>query len=289
MEHIKVLCNAKINLYLSVLDSRPDGFHNIETVYHSISLHDTLTLRPKTGSSTVTCDDPEVPTGPTNLALRAANLVLEQDGRGVDIAIEKNIPIGAGLGGGSADAAGVLTGINRLYDLDLTAEQLEEMAAQLGADVKFMLAGGCAIGTGKGDQLKSLPVLPALGLVLVVPPVTISTRWAYNSLKRGLTTEQGTLSMISCALEKGDVGCLYSLLRNDFESLVFDRFPFVGEIKDEMLRYGAGAALMSGSGPVVYGVFTKAGDAGPVQELFDDKGYRTIAAVFAGCGVTVPM
>lgn len=289
MEQVSVRCNAKVNLYLRVLDRRVDGYHNIETVYHSLSLHDTVTLRTRKNRSCVTCDDPNVPVDSANLALRAAEMMLPDQSRGVDIAIRKRIPVGAGLGGGSADAAGVLAGINHLYGLNRTTADLEAMAERLGADVKFMLAGGCAVGRGKGDELTALPPLPAVKLLLVVPPVSVSTRWAYNSLKRGLTTEDVTLSMISSALEKGDVTSLCSLLVNDFEELVFERFPFVGEIKREMLRGGASGALMSGSGPVVYGVFSEVGDTEKLAGLFSDKGHETISAMLAGRGVTVPM
>ena len=289
MEQVSVRCNAKVNLYLRVFDRRTDGFHNIETVYHSVSLHDTLTLRTSRGPSCVACDDPDVPVDSTNLALRAAEMMLGDDSRSVDIAIRKRIPVGAGLGGGSADAAGVLAGINHLYGLNRTTLELEAMAERLGADVKFMLAGGCAVGRNKGDELTALPPLPAVRLLLVVPPVTVSTRWAYNSLKRGLTTEDVTLSMVSGALERGDVASLCSLLTNDFEELIFERFPFVGEIKRELVRHGARGALMSGSGPVVYGVFSEVGDAEKLEGLFSDKGHTAISAMFAGRGVTVPM
>jgi 4-diphosphocytidyl-2-C-methyl-D-erythritol kinase len=289
LESITVQCNAKINLYLRVLDRRDDGFHNIETVFHSISLYDSLTVRPTKGPSCVMCDDPGVPLGSTNLALRAAEMILASSVQGVEITIEKRIPVGAGLGGGSADAAGALVGVNRLYGLNHTASDLEAMAGHLGADVKFMLAGGCAIGRGRGDNLTAQPPLHGVPLLLVVPPVTVSTGWAYDSLKMGLTTEKVTLSMITSALRKGDVASLYDLLHNDFEGLIFGRFPFVGEIKKEMLRRGADGALMSGTGPVIYGIFSKAGDAERAGGMFAERGYRAVTAKLAGCGVTVPM
>ncbi len=289
MESITVQCNAKVNLYLRVLDRREDGFHNIETVFHSVSLRDSLILRPTKGPSCVMCDDPDVPSGSTNLALMAAEMILARSAQGVEITIEKRIPVGAGLGGGSADAAGVLVGVNRLYDLNHTASDLEAMAARLGADVKFMLVGGCAVGRGRGDDLSPLPPLPGVPLLLVVPPVKVSTGWAYDSLKMGLTTEKGTLSMISSALRKGDVASLCNLLHNDFEGLIFERLPFVGEIREEMLRHGAEGVLMSGSGPVIYGIFSKAGDAELTGGMFTKRGYWAVTAKLAGCGVTVPM
>jgi 4-diphosphocytidyl-2-C-methyl-D-erythritol kinase len=134
-----------------------------------------------------------------------------------------------------------------------------------------------------------LPCLPAISVVLVIPPVTVETGWAYDSFKTGLTREDSDLTMIASALEKGDVTSLCKLLHNDFESLIFDRFPFLREVKHELLRSGADGALMSGSGPVVYGVFSKAGDAEDFREQFSDSGLITVLSEFAGRGVTDPM
>jgi 4-diphosphocytidyl-2-C-methyl-D-erythritol kinase len=286
---LRVHCNAKVNLYLRVLGKRDDGYHNIETVYHSISLHDTLILKPADSGFSISSDHPDVPLDMSNLALKAAASVLEGSTHGVDIALEKRIPVGAGLGGGSADAAGALVGTDRLFEKEHTREELETMAEGLGQDVKFMLRGGCAQGTGRGDQLSPLPCLPALSLVLVIPPVTVPTGWAYDSLKTGLTREGTSLTMISNALEKGDVTSLCKLLHNDFEGLIFERFPFLREVRQELLRSGADGVLMSGSGPVVYGIFRRAGDAELFKERFSDSGLNTVITEFAGRGVTDPM
>jgi 4-diphosphocytidyl-2-C-methyl-D-erythritol kinase len=289
LDSLSVRCNAKVNLFLRILGKRDDGYHNIETIYHSISLHDTLTLTRAESGLSISSESLEVPLDESNLALRGAARALEGTPYGVSIELDKHIPVGAGLGGGSADAAGALIGTNRLLGLKHTPEDLEAMAEELGQDVKFMLRGGCAKGTGRGDDLSPLPGLPALPLVLVIPPVTVPTGWAYDSFKTGLTREETSLTMVANALEKGDVTSLCKLLHNDFEGLVFERFPFLREVKQELLRFGADGALMSGSGPVVYGIFSKAGDAELFREHFSESGLITVLAEFAGRGVTDPM
>lgn len=287
LESVTVRCNAKVNLYLKVLGKRADGYHEIATIYHSISLHDTLTLRRGGRGIRIVCDDPRVPLDERNLAFGAAARLLESTRFGADIAIEKRIPMDAGLGGGSADAAGALIGINHLFGLRRTGEELESIASAIGADVKFLLRGGCALGVGKGDDLRSLPTLPKMNLVLVVPTVSVSTAWAYDSLKMGLTTGHVDLSMIRSALGQGDGTFPCEVLHNDFESLIFDKFPIVGEMKSGLLGCGAHGALMSGSGPVVYGVFSDAAEAQQCSNQFLERGYTALTANFAEHGVTV--
>lgn len=287
MGSVAVRCNAKINLYLRVLAARQDGFHNIETVYHSISLSDTVRITPADTGLSVVCDDEGVPADERNLALRAARGLLEGTDLRVRIEIAKRIPMGAGLGGGSADAAGALIGIDRLLNLGRSPGRLERLARALGADVTFMLGGGCAVGLGRGDQITPLEALPPVPVVLVIPPISVSTGWAYGSLKMGLTTDSDRLSMVTSALGKGDITSLCDLLHNDFEGLIFDTFPIVGQIKQDLLTWGARGALMSGSGPVTYGLFTEEGDAKACGDRFHEKGLTAIVCGLAGHGVTV--
>jgi 4-diphosphocytidyl-2-C-methyl-D-erythritol kinase len=292
---LTVVANSKVNLFLRVKAMRSDGFHEIETVYHSLSLADTLTVSACAEGITVDSDREGVPRDPSNLAARAAEAVLARAsggtppagaGRGVRIEIAKRIPIGAGLGGGSADAAAVLVAVNRLFDLGLGMADLETAAEGLGADVKFMLHGGCAIGRGRGDELEPARALPPLPVVVVSPGITISTAWAYSSLKIPLTTVKSSLTMVSSALERGDAGSLCGLLENDFESLVFEEFPAVGGIKEKLLGLGARGALMSGSGSSVYGIFSDKGGAKAACEFFSGQGLEAWRARFAVRGVT---
>jgi 4-diphosphocytidyl-2-C-methyl-D-erythritol kinase len=287
MEEIRVGARAKINLFLKVLGERPDGYHDIETVFHSIDLADRLVLRPARSIS-VTCDHPGVPPGPHNLAARAASAILERTDLGLDIALRKEIPVGAGLGGGSADAAGVLVGANRLYRLGRSEEELQRIGGRLGADVPFLIRGGCAAGTGIGDRLSPLPALPALPVVLVRIPVSISTAWAYASLRMGLTSPEGPLSMVADCIRRGAYASFRHVLKNDFEGLVFERFPSIERIKNDLLGWGAVCALLTGSGPVVFGLFDKAGDARTCSRRLRDRGLEVIATHLAGHGVTAP-
>jgi 4-diphosphocytidyl-2-C-methyl-D-erythritol kinase len=283
---VRVECNAKLNLFLRVTGTRSDGFHEVETIYHSISLADTLAVTRATLGHTLESNDPGLPSGDANLAVRAAACLLGNGREGVHIALEKRIPIGAGLGGGSADAAGTLVAIDRLYQLGSTREHLGLAARSLGADVAFMLDGGCAVGRGRGDQLEPLPALPALPVLVVVPPISISTAWAYASLKMGLTRRDTRLTMVADAISRGDVAGLCGLLENDFEALVFERFPIVKSIKDELLGSGACGAMMSGSGSSVFGIFLKAGDAEASAEALSRQGLTVLNASLAERGVT---
>jgi 4-diphosphocytidyl-2-C-methyl-D-erythritol kinase len=294
---VTVLCNAKINLFLKVKGKRGDGFHDIETVFHSISLADTLTVTATGCGVSVTSDDRALPRDSSNLAVRAAMAILEltpagagveRTARGVAIHIAKRIPVGAGLGGGSADAAGTLVAVNRLFDLRLGGADLEAIAGKLGSDVKFMLRGGCAVGRGRGDDLESLRPLPDLPVVVVMPDVTVSTAWAYDSLRIGLTSRESRLSMLAEALGRGDITAFCGLLENDFESLVFEKFPVVRGIRDDLVRLGACGALMSGSGSSVYGLFTDLVGAKTAGEIFLARGLRSFVVGFAVRGVTAP-
>jgi 4-diphosphocytidyl-2-C-methyl-D-erythritol kinase len=287
LKAVRVECNAKINLYLKILGPRDDGYHNIETVYHSISLHDTLTLTPRASGLSIECDEPAVPVDDSNIALKAAERILESTSHGLHIGIKKRIPVGAGLAGGSADAAGVLLGANALYGLNRPPSDLDRMAEGLGADVKFILHGGCATGHDRGDRLVPHPALPPVPVLLVVPPITISTTWAYDSHKMVLTRDKSRLTMISSALAKGDVTYLCDLLENDFEGLIFDRFPLVRDIKESLLGCGACGALMTGSGPVVFGMFREEGDAQACRGRFLEKGLIAVLTSLAAGGVTV--
>jgi 4-diphosphocytidyl-2-C-methyl-D-erythritol kinase len=287
LETVRLRCNAKVNLYLRVLGRRPDGYHDIETVFHSISLHDTVTVTRMEEGFVLETDDPAIPRDESNLALRAARSLLSGRPGGVRIRIEKRIPVSAGLGGGSADAAGSLIGVNRLYGLGLEPKTLADRAARIGSDVPFMLGGGCALGRGRGEILTPLASLTPHTVVVVVPPLSISTPWAYETLKSGLTTRKDRGSILTDALETGAVESIKCLLFNDFESLVFERYPQVAEIKEGLLNDGAAGALMSGSGPAVFGIFDKDGDADRSTERFQDEGLSVYRSCFEESGVRI--
>ncbi len=258
---------AKINLGLRVIGRREDGYHEIETVFQQISLHDTIRIRAeeaKTPSIRLTVDSPGLPTDRRNLAYRAAELMMARSARPakVEIELEKRIPMGAGLGGGSSNAAVVLIGLAHLLRAPIGSEALLQMAAGLGADVPFFIEGGMALAEGIGEQLTPLP--PALTdwhIVVVAPPIHISTRWAYANLKIPLTTVKKKINLHRFFLS-GDNQIHWRLeLVNDFERVVFRAFPRLREIKEVLYEKGAIYASLTGSGSAVYGIYHKEVDA----------------------------
>jgi len=253
---------AKINLYLDVLERRPDGYHDLETLFQTVSLCDTITVRVDDSGRgiEVSSDDASLPDGEENLAGRAARALLDEkkvasSGLGIRIDIRKRIPVGAGLGGGSGDAATTLVALNRLLRLELSAERLEAIGATVGSDVPFLVRGGAAIGRGRGEILTRVPCLEPVDLLLAKPDVSVSTRWAYENLGPSLT-RRGPLSIVGPRCGNLKVEDLVASLWNAFEDAVTRRHPEVREIRDAMIAGGASGALMSGTGPTVVGIFT---------------------------------
>jgi len=244
---------AKVNYLLDVIRRRPDGYHELRMVMQRINLCDEITLSlTDTPGITVTCGKLGVPDGPGNIAWKAANAMLELAGRslGAEISITKNIPVAAGLGGGSSDAASVLMGMNELLQLELTDQRLMEIGVKLGADVPFFIFKKTALAEGIGEALSAMPEMPAAWILLVNPGVHVSTAWVYNNLK---LTNRSSLAKLPSFYGSADDIC--SIFSNDLESVTIPAFPVIAEIKASMLRYGALASMMSGSGPTVFGLF----------------------------------
>jgi 4-diphosphocytidyl-2-C-methyl-D-erythritol kinase len=251
---------AKINLHLEVLRRRPDGYHDIETVLQSVGLYDTLHFVPRPSGLHLLCDAPGVPTDETNLCLRAARALLDAAGlaeppRGVRIDLYKVIPVAAGFGGGSADAAATLVALDRFWDLRLGPDRLRELAAGLGADVAFCLRGGTALGRGRGDQLEPLPHLRKTVFLLVFPGVPVRSGWAYERLRMGLTHRAHALSMDQLKSILARYPDAAQGFHNRLEDAVCPALPVVAEIISRLLRSRASAALMSGSGSGVFAAF----------------------------------
>lgn len=246
---------AKINLHLRVLGKRGDGFHEIFTVFQTISLADELTFE-SSGKLELQCEDPSVPAGDTNLIIRAAR-ELSSD-RGARITLRKRIPMGGGLGGGSSNAATALIGLNRLWGLERSVKELDLVGAGLGSDVPFFLSGGTAIGSGRGTEIESVEDFGASNLVVVTPDVHVSTGEAYTGIQaENLTIAEANRILRVCRSEAESPDFLRSALVNDFEPTVFARFPEIGRAKKMLLQFGANRALMSGSGASVFGIFDK--------------------------------
>ncbi len=257
LQGVSVEAFAKINLGLAVTAARPDGYHDIETLFQSVSLSDTLALAALESSSGVSLSVHgfSVPEGPDNLAWRAAEAALAEFGcPGVSIDLTKRIPVAAGLGGGSADAAAVLVGVDALFDIGAPRDTLVDVAAALGSDVPFMLSGGTALGTGRGQSLERLPALSGVWFVLVTPRFGVSAGEAYRMARIGLTEPVSFIRVNCLAVRQGDVPTLAKGLRNDLEAGVVSAYPEVARVKDALLEQGALAAVMSGSGPTVVGL-----------------------------------
>lgn len=245
---------AKINYRLDVIGKRPDGYHELRMIMQRVNLCDELsiTLSANPGIRVV-CGSSAVPDGEGNIAWKAARAMLElSDGCcGIDISIVKNIPVAAGLGGGSSDCAAVLLGLNDLLGLSLSTERLMEIAVGLGADVPFFVFQKTAFAEGIGEKLSPVLSMPSLWVVLVNPNVPVSTAWVYKNLQ---LTQKEPLDTLPNSFD--DITSVCAVLSNDLESVTMPAFPVIGEIKERLLKMGASAAMMSGSGPTVFGLFS---------------------------------
>lgn len=251
---------AKVNLDLRILGLRADGYHDLRTVFQSLALADTVTLTSTRGPLVITTDDPLVPTDRRNLAWRAASLLWRTgrggrgEPRGVTIDLRKRIPSEAGLGGGSADAAATLIGLNRLWKLGLDTATLHRMAATLGADVPFFLVGGTALGLGRGDDIYPLADLPRVHVVLIRPGFGVATAEAY-----GWFDQEPRRARKEPPRRPTPAGwpAWAASLRNDLEAPVVRHHPTIGRIRQSLLDAGAAFAAMSGSGSTVFGLFER--------------------------------
>ena len=263
MDSLTLQSPAKINLRLEILGKRDDGYHEIRTIFQKISFHDDITLKalPQKGII-VTVDDPAIPSDDKNLAYKAALLLMEDQNisAGVAIHIKKKIPSGAGLGGGSSNAATTLEGLNRLYELKLKDKYLQQLSMTLGADVPFFLSEtGTALGTGIGEKLKPLNLQTELWFLLIFPNFSISTSVAYSTYsKYNLLTKRKKNIRLQNSIRTFD--SVIPLLLNDFESVVIPLYPEIKTIKDNLITAGAAGSLLSGSGSSVFGVFSNKED-----------------------------
>lgn len=256
MGKLKVLVKApaKINLTLDVLHKRSDGYHEVEMIMTTIDLADRieLTLLDK-NEIKISSQNRFVPDDQRNLAYQAAKLLKEryQVQKGVQIGIEKTIPVAAGLAGGSSDAAAVLRGLNKLWHLGLTLDELAQLGAEIGSDVSFCVYGGTALATGRGEKISELPTPPRCWVVLAKPLIGVSTADIYRRLNVETLKHPNTKEMIQ-ALEQNDFKGLCKNIGNVLEEVTLNVYPEVAQIKDQMIKFGADAVLMSGSGPTVF-------------------------------------
>ncbi len=263
MDSIEILSPAKINLRLEVLKKRSDGYHDIRTILQRVNLCDHIKISLSKGGIDLRCEGKVIPSGPDNLAYHAAKSLKEEIPftTGLRIEIKKRIPVQAGLGGGSSNAASVLMGLNELLNLKLEKERLIEIGRRLGADVPFFIFKDTALATGVGDRLEKIELPFRFWVVLVDSGTPISSGWAYRNLK--LTKRENYISIPKCIDKFSQI---LSLLSNDLEEVVISRYPEIQQIKERLMENGAEGALMSGSGSVVFGIFSEKGRA---QRVFE--------------------
>lgn len=257
---MKILSPAKINLFLHVTRKRPDGYHELVSLMCCLELYDLIEIARGSKGIRVSCTHPQVPDNEDNLVHRAARLFLkhldaagEKADRNLQIRIEKKIPVAAGLGGGSSNAAAVLLGLNRLYGDPFSVQLLSELALRIGADVPFFIHGRPAIATGVGEHLEPFNRLVTQQVLLVHPQVSVSTAEVYKNLDLGLTKCEKQLN--SFLLDKKAFDASLHLC-NDLETVSIPRYPEIGAVKEVLLEQGAVGALMSGSGSAVFGIFS---------------------------------
>ena len=278
---------AKINLSLRVLGKRPDGYHEISTTLQTISLHDDLLFDSNvTGEIYLSCDDSQIPVAAENLVVQAARSLKDRysSDLGADIRLHKRIPVKAGLGGGSSNAAVTLLALNKLWQLNASAEDLISIAAHLGADVPFFLYGGSAKGTGTGTTLTPLPDAELLHLIVLHPRASISTAEAYRALNSPALTSNMPIPILAGSSNAGQFSesslRIMPVLENDFESVIFDMQPEIKRARSALIAAGAQSALLAGSGSSVFGIFVdRETQQRAVNEIRLEPGWRVFDCV----------
>ena len=277
MNRISLKAYAKINIGLNVVAKRQDGYHEIETIFQQIDLHDNITISSRVDTKIVLASDSKnIPLDENNICFKTTKLLQEISGvsRGVTIAISKRIPIGAGLGGGSSDAAATLKGLLKQWELTYTENEITKIAKQIGADVPFFIKGGTAYATGIGDKLTQIKSPPKYFYVLVYPNIKISTKWAYKNINFNLTKTKKIIKLSEILHKKSDFFELKNFAQNDFEEVVFREYPELYELKEMLYQSGAFFACMSGSGSTIFGMFREYHEAEDAVGIFP-KSYQT--------------
>ena len=249
---------AKVNFGLHILGKREDGFHELETLFQMVNWCDEIKIECLSHGLELVCNQPDIPTDNGNLVIKAAHILqarYPERCKGARIHLNKNIPHGAGLGGGSGNAAGVLLGLNFLWGLKLKREDLISVASELGSDVPFFLFSPCAIGRGRGEILEPVKNSIRFYVLMVYPGFAVSTASVYGNLKLKLTKRENNISILKNFLLQSEFAQLGATWSNDLELFVFKEYPGLSGIKEEMLALGAKGALLSGSGSTVFGVF----------------------------------
>lgn len=260
MDEIELRAHGKINLSLDVLGRRSDGYHEVKMIMHTVTLHDGIFIKKERERGIrMECNLPSLPTNEENLMVRAAKAIMDEFSieEGLSLRLMKRLPVAAGMAGGSADAAAVFHGINQLFHLNLSTEELEKRAVKLGADIPFCLHKGCSLSEGIGEKLCKLPTLPPCTILLVKPAFSLSTKLIYENLhlKNITDAEHPDVDRMIKELESGSLEDICALGGNLLEKVSISLRPEIQVLKDFFIKEGALLSLMSGSGPTVFGIF----------------------------------
>ncbi|HXX40404.1 MAG TPA: 4-(cytidine 5'-diphospho)-2-C-methyl-D-erythritol kinase [bacterium] len=274
MKELHLNAYAKVNLTLDVIGDRPDGYHDIETVMHTVELHDSIILRESESGITIRCASPDVPADTQNIVYRAAQYLREtfRIPKGVEVELNKYIPIASGLGGGSSDAAVTLLGLAQMWKLRLSDGQLLDLAGHIGSDVPFFIVGGAALAVGRGERIRPLRPLPTTWIVLARPPIQVSTEWAYRVLDHATARRHPDTKAVVRAIEAEDAVQVGRLVCNVFEDVVVAHYPEVAALRDRMLAYKPLGVSLSGTGPVVFALAANEGDARRIGAALSEQG-----------------
>ncbi len=266
---------AKINLSLDVLYKREDGYHELSMIMQQIDLKDNVTLKHNESDVIIECNNPKVPRNHKNLAYKAWETLSKRYNikRGVYINIHKNIPVAAGLAGGSSNAAAVLVGLNKLWDLNLSQEELMNVGVEVGADVPYCIMGGTALAEGIGEKLTKIKPFHYDNILLAKPDLEVSTAYVYKNLNLKKVNNHPDIHSIIKNLD--NINFLTSNMGNVLESVTISKYGIIKQIKDEMIKYGALGSLMSGSGPTVFGIFNKRKELKNCKHKLNKCGYKT--------------
>lgn len=274
MDKLQLKAYGKINLGLDVIRKRPDGYHDLDMIMQMVDVYDDVIIERKAGEEIVVKADAAVlSNGKDNLAYMAAKMLFDEFKikSGVEITIHKRIPIAGGMAGGSSDCATTLIGINEMFNLGLSKQQLMERGVKLGADVPYCVLGGTAIARGIGEVLTPLPTLPQCHVIIAKPPISVSTAYVYGHIRPDEITKRPDIEQMTLAIKEQDLNKLSDLLYNVMEEVTVSEYPVIEKIKSIMLENGALNSIMSGSGPTVFGLFDDREKAQAAMKALDSK------------------
>ena len=271
MDSCTLKAYAKINIGLDVTGKTDNGYHLLKTVMQQVDLYDVITIERAEKGINFSCDSKDVPSDDTNLAVKAAKLMTETYGikEGVNISLNKNIPVAAGMAGGSTDGAAVIIGMNRVFDLDLTMQEMIDTGVKIGADIPFCIQGGCAIAEGIGEKLRELDNRTEMYTLIAKPPINVSTVHVYKTLKWQEVIHPDMDRVIK-GIMAGSMDDIVAGMGNVLESVTCSEYDIINELKKAMLDIGASGSLMSGSGPTVFGLFKNKEEAMSAEKRLKD-------------------